>query len=535
VTQRFAHYALLLSLAVGALPAAAEVERFAVLIGNNVGDEGDVPLTYAERDAERMANVLQQLGGFPAQNVVTLSGRTADQVRGALIATNQRVRAAASKDGVQPMLFVYYSGHADAQSLHLDGSRLPLEEIEQLVEGSAAEVRLLVVDSCRSGALTRVKGGREVEAFPIQLGLDDRLASEGFVVLTSAAAGEDAQESDDIQASFFSHFLLSGLRGAADDDGDGRVVLVEAYQYAYDHTLRASSRTLAGTQHPTFRYDLRGRGDVVLTQLRADDHHATLALPAGATYLVLAGSEEGEVVAEVGKDDAGRRLVLRPGSYWLRGRTKDALLEGDLELSAGQALTLDPATLSRTDYARLVRKGSGHGPTWVSGPTAALLVHGPRDDPRFYGGATAGWCPGVALGWPIELRWLTLSPRADVCWSDSTNLRVDIATTEASLSLNAGYTFDLPLVSLGLYAGAGVIFFWQRFTTVGSAPDRLSTGGAANLGATFSVDLVAGTYVFADAGVRGLAYLGEGDALAEQVAPQLRLLPIGALGAGWRF
>jgi uncharacterized caspase-like protein len=77
--------------------------------------------------------------------------------------------------------------------------------------------------------------------------------------LTASSANEDAQESDEIKGSFFTHALVSGLMGAADRDKNGVVVLEEAYRHAYDATVRASSRTFAGMQHPTFHYDSAGR------------------------------------------------------------------------------------------------------------------------------------------------------------------------------------------------------------------------------------------------------------------------------------
>ena len=54
-------------------------------------------------------------------------------------------------------------------------------------------------------------------------------------MITSSAAREAALESAEIEASFFSHHLISGLRGAADTSGDGLVTLAEAYQYAFTH------------------------------------------------------------------------------------------------------------------------------------------------------------------------------------------------------------------------------------------------------------------------------------------------------------
>jgi len=151
VELRQALTAALLLLLPGA--ASAQVERFAVVVGNNVGEPPDVPLRYAEVDAARMASVLQEVGGVRPENVVLLQGKDADTVRRALIAVNERVRSS----GRSTVLLVYYSGHADSGALHLGPSRLELTELEQLVRGSAAAFRLLILDACRSGALTRVK------------------------------------------------------------------------------------------------------------------------------------------------------------------------------------------------------------------------------------------------------------------------------------------------------------------------------------------------------------------------------------------
>src|SRR5262249_2468089 len=74
--------------------ASAQVERFAVVVGNDLGEPPDVPLRYAEMDAARMASVLQEVGGVRPENVVLLQGKDADTVRRSLIAVNERVRSA---------------------------------------------------------------------------------------------------------------------------------------------------------------------------------------------------------------------------------------------------------------------------------------------------------------------------------------------------------------------------------------------------------------------------------------------------------
>ena len=236
------------------LVARADVARYAVVIGNNQGDRSEAGLRYAERDAERFAGVLLDVGGFPAQNVVTLLASDADAVRAALIAVNDRIRG---EHAGAAMLIVYYSGHADANALHLGPTALAVNQLEQLVRGSSASFRLLALDACRSGVLTRVKGGRL--APPIAIVVGDAIPADGVVFWSASAASEDAQESDDIQGSFFTHYLVSGLAGPADVNGDGAITTDEAFEYARAATLRASSRTLAGPQHATFRPATAGR------------------------------------------------------------------------------------------------------------------------------------------------------------------------------------------------------------------------------------------------------------------------------------
>jgi hypothetical protein len=450
------------------LPAAAtaQVERFAVVVGNDQGQPPDVDLSYSEIDAARVGAMLQEVGGVRPENLVLLRGQDAGIVRGALIAVNDRVRAA----GRQAMLIVYYSGHADAAALHLGPTSLELRELEQLVRGSAASFRLLILDACRSGALTRVKGGTPIPPFDVQLG--ERVAGEGAVFLTSSSASEDSQESDEIKGSFFTHALVSGLLGAADVNGDGRVTLDETYRYAYDATLRASSRSVAGMQHPTFEYDVRGMGDVVLATLDANAAgRAFIQLPPERSWLVFQGSPEGAVLGEVGARDRARRLSVRAGRYFLRGRAPDVLLEGTVEAPAGEALMVDESRLQRTAYARLVRKGGG------TASAVASLEAEARARSALVG--ETGICPGVAVGAAIALHSFTLKPRVGWCRGGFSNPGIEATVDQYDLELSLTHVRDLDVVSLELGLTVGGSLLLQRFRTQGVAPRR--TTGAVQL------------------------------------------------------
>ena len=124
--------------------------------------------------------------------------------------------------------------------------------------------RLLIIDACQSGALTTTKGGTAAGRFPAPDPVE--ASPRGFAIVSSGAPGEDAQESDEVGASFFTHHLATGLLGAADTNGDGGVTLAEAFAYAARHTTASTASTWAGPQHPTFRIDLGGREDLVLAR-----------------------------------------------------------------------------------------------------------------------------------------------------------------------------------------------------------------------------------------------------------------------------
>jgi hypothetical protein len=505
-----------LGIALGAArPATAEVVRYAILVGEDQGSPGDRPLRFAETDAERLAEVLTDLGDLPAENQVLLRGKGATAVRRAIITVNDRIRTT-RRDGDVTVLMVYYSGHADASALHLSGERLELRELEALVRGSPADVRLLIIDACRSGAITRVKGGHPAPA----VSLDEPLLGEGLVFLTSSAAGEDAQESDEIGGSFFTHFLISGLLGAADTNGDGEVALAEAFEFAREQTIAASSRTLAGTQHPTFRYELRGRGDITLTRPGAAHKRATLTLPAGLGWLVIADHAQGRVVAEADAIRAPRLLSLRPGRYFVRGRGADALYEGPIRLDRAQ--TIDLASLDRIAYARLVRKGGGA--LAADGPVAAAVVRS---------GLVAGEqpCFGALTGWSWELPAVTLSPRLELCRSTFANAHLTSITYNGNVELRVSHAWDLPLITVDLGASIGAGTFRQSYETTGVAPTR--TIGTAHVDASVgaSVNLRGPVYLWLEVALQTYFFRltqNSGTSLVAEVASR------GLLGIGVR-
>ncbi len=314
-----------------ATTASAETKRLAVVVGNNAGAGEQAPLHFAETDAGKMARVLTELGGIEPADLFLLQGRDLAALKETLRLARDRVTAWHKSPGTRVVLLFYFSGHSDGEALEIGGERLSFTELRRWLGTTAAEVRLAVVDSCKSGALLATKGGTPGTGFQIRL--TDDLSSTGEALLTSSAADEVALESRDIGGSFFTNHLVSGLRGAADSSGDGMVTLTEAYQYAYAHTIATTSATVAGPQHPAYDYALSGQGELVLTELQRPS--ALLEMPSGFERLLVVDLARDQVIAELATD-ARLRIAVQPGKYAVRVWRGGKAFAGNVAVAAGE-------------------------------------------------------------------------------------------------------------------------------------------------------------------------------------------------------
>jgi Caspase domain len=339
-----------------ASPARAEgLHRFAVIVGNDTGGRDTRPLLYAKADARKVLDILTRLGGVRAEDAQLVLDGTAQELLTA-IGTAERRAADAEARGERTALVIYYSGHAKDGALRLGDTSLPLDSLKARLASSPVDVRIAILDSCRSGELTRTKGARRAPAFAVQA--DGPRDAKGLVILTSSASDEDSQESDLVGGSYFSHHLASGLLGGADKSGDGRVTLFEAYAYAYDRTVADTAESAAGAQHPTFSYDLAGNGDLVLTDVaaRREGIYFPREAPVGVYYLV---DHQGFVAAEIVKNATDdRRVALAPGHYRVKRRLADRLRVGEIDVASGQMITLDEGRLRDAAFSDDPVKGA---------------------------------------------------------------------------------------------------------------------------------------------------------------------------------
>jgi len=381
--------ALCLALAAG--PAHARTRRLAVLVGSSLGGDAARELRYSEADARKLGSVLVELGNVAPEDLIVLEGPSLSRARQAFAAARAQVARWRRDPADRVVLLFYFSGHSDGVALELGRDRLEFRELREWLDSSGADVRVAIVDSCRSGALLAAKGGSQGPAFQIQLGED--VASSGSAYLTSSAADELALESREVGGSLFTHHLVSALRGAGDASGDGQVTLAEAYQYAFQSTLLGSSSTFVGRQHPAYDYRLTGQGDLVLTQLLTSS--GSLAFATGLERVLIVHWPERRIVAELGGGGGGgwaeRRIAVPPGEYEIHAVQEGRPLEGRVRVAAGETRTVARGDLRDAPWVAGAAKGGadatvalvGAGGEWsvALGPMARLRAGASLEDP----------------------------------------------------------------------------------------------------------------------------------------------------------
>src|SRR3990172_4171124 len=179
--------------------------KFALVIANTeYQDASFAKLTAPGKDAEEFAQVLRDTELAAFDDVQVLINEGEGKIR-RFIARFFAERKPAD------LLLLYFSGH---------GVR-------------SEQGQLLILDCCNSGSFAY--GSKSASAVGKSMGIASAFEGDGYgrVVLTATDATQYAWEGDkvigDTQKSVFTHFLIEGLKGEADRNGDGRVDVDELY------------------------------------------------------------------------------------------------------------------------------------------------------------------------------------------------------------------------------------------------------------------------------------------------------------------
>ena len=252
--------------------AKKQEKVYAVVIGIN--KYKNLPsLKYAVNDAREFYRYLTEVNQVPKDHVWLLLDEeaTLDKIRRTL---GTLLRRSAGRDDT---VIIFLAGHGatetDPSSPDGDGlekyilpcnadpkdlyaTAMPMSEVARIFQRISSERLIFIGDTCYSGA----SGGRTILAGGTRATVSgaflERLSQgKGRVILTASDANEVSVEKDELSHGVFTYYLLEGLRGKADLDGDGVITVDEVYRYVSTKVPQATGQD----QHPVRKGETTGQ------------------------------------------------------------------------------------------------------------------------------------------------------------------------------------------------------------------------------------------------------------------------------------
>jgi len=199
--------------------AENNTRRIGLFVGANEGNPArQQKLEFAQSDAESVSKIFFELGGINREdidnNVLLQPNRALLEWR--LDAIKNELTGA-KRNGQRTELIFYYAGHSDGININLGVQSYPTAILLEKIQNIEADARIVILDMCYAGGVGR--------------GTAVPLVSDGCIVLTSTRENEESWEIREIKTTLFTHSLVTGLRGAADANGDTNVTLKELYDF----------------------------------------------------------------------------------------------------------------------------------------------------------------------------------------------------------------------------------------------------------------------------------------------------------------
>lgn len=330
------------------------VERYALYIGANYGGRSRERLLYAQSDALSFKKTMSEIGGVNDSNCRILYDPTKENLDKALQEITDTIQNSSSNSKRSEFIF-YYSGHSDENSLLLGDTKYDYSTLKEAITEVPSDIHVVILDSCYSGNFIRTKGGQKRKPFLV----DDSTVVTGHAYLSSSSDNESSQESDEIESSFFTNAMITGLRGAADTSGDNKVTLNELYSYAFNDTLSKTESSKAGPQHPNYNITLVGSGDLVLSDLTIGEAMLSLSKDAKGKFIIRDANDK--LVSEINKVPGQPIYMALPKGQYSAVIIDDySTKQGTFLLQQDQVYVLDQNTLTTIKRKSNRLRGDGN-------------------------------------------------------------------------------------------------------------------------------------------------------------------------------
>ncbi|AFY45170.1 SUMF1/EgtB/PvdO family nonheme iron enzyme [Nostoc sp. PCC 7107] len=220
--------------------------KVALLIGISEYEPGLTPLPKAVNDVEAMQRVLEnpEMGDF--DDVKTLKNPQRLEME-------REIYNLYANREKEDLVLLYFSGHGvvvengdfyfstcetqKSQNKLLPYTALAATSVHRWMNESKSKRRVVILDCCFSGAFAKGLTAKDSGTIDLQ----QQLGGEGTAILTASTSTQYAFESDELDLSIYTQYLVEGIeKGAADQDGDGLIAVDELHDYAKTKVQEAS-------------------------------------------------------------------------------------------------------------------------------------------------------------------------------------------------------------------------------------------------------------------------------------------------------
>lgn len=230
-----------------------EVKIWSVIVG--VGRYPHMQsLKYTDDDAYQIYAFLKspEGGAVPDSQIKVLIDE--DATRNNIIRSMRQIFLKADENDV---VMMYFSGHGlDGAFVPVDydgyNNRLKHDEVVSILNESRAKHKLVYADACHSGSMLAMKGNHSNMLDKYYKVFEETRG--GIALMLSSKGEETSLEAGSLRQGIFSHYLMRGLKGEADRDGDKIVTVSELYKFVnknvLEYSMRMQTPTLTGSFDP---------------------------------------------------------------------------------------------------------------------------------------------------------------------------------------------------------------------------------------------------------------------------------------------
>ncbi|MCK4793169.1 MAG: caspase family protein, partial [Desulfobacteraceae bacterium] len=249
---------------------------YAVIIGIGQYKDPTIPtLKYTNVDAENLHDLLidPRKLGIHEENIKLLLNEDA---------TLQNIKSTVGtwllrKADEDSTVIIFFSGHGgvepdpsglqakyllpwDALRNDLYATSISSRDFEGLLLRIKSNRLVMFLDACHSGGVISREGIKDVDT--IETLCADLTTGSGRAIIAASKGNQQSFEDDKLSHGIFAYHLLEALKNKADTDRDGKVTLIEVFNYLVREVPKTAWELAGAVQEPMMRSELEK--DIVL-------------------------------------------------------------------------------------------------------------------------------------------------------------------------------------------------------------------------------------------------------------------------------